>query len=83
MSLLKMRIVVHNILIGDVEDPELYAAAPILEWEKTEKGRWLLANSYRQMEYNVVPDPSVYSNRVVLYAWLTEEDYTFYQLKWG
>ena len=75
--------VVHSILIGDVEDPELYAAAPILEWEKTEKGRWLMANSYKQMEYKVVSDPSAYSYRVVLYAWLTEEDFTFYQLKWG
>ena len=75
--------IVHTILIGDVEDPELYAAPPILEWEKTEKGRWLMANSYRQMEYKIVPDATVFGHRVVLYAWLTEEDFTFYQLKWG
>lgn len=75
--------VVHSILLGDVEDPELYAAAPILEWEKTEKGRWLLANSYKEMTYDVVTDPSTFAYKVVLHAWLTEEYYTFYQLKWG
>jgi hypothetical protein len=37
--------------MGDVEDPELYAAAPIIEWEKSEKGQWLHEHSRQQMEY--------------------------------
>lgn len=75
--------IVHSIVLHEIGDPELFAAPSILEWEKTEKGRWLMANSYKQMEYQVVTDASVYAQRVVIYAWLTEEDYTFYQLKWG
>ncbi len=48
-----LKIIVHKIAMGDVEDPELYAAAPILEWEKSEKGQWLHKNSKQQMEYIV------------------------------
>ena len=30
---------VHEILMGDVEDPDLMIAAPIYEWQQTEAGR--------------------------------------------
>jgi hypothetical protein len=34
--------------MGDVEDPEIYAAEPIIAFETTEQGKWLHANSTRQ-----------------------------------
>jgi len=36
--------VFHTFRMGDVEDPELYAAPPILEWQKTEQGCWVMAH---------------------------------------
>ena len=78
-----LKILVHNFLLGDVEDPEIYAAEPILKFEQTEKGQWLVKNSYKQMTYNIVADPSTFAHKVVLHAWLNEQDLTFYKLKWG
>lgn len=69
--------------MGDVEDPELYAAAPIMEWEKSEKGRWLAANSKQQMEYIVRPNAETYGWMVLIFAWLEEQDLTYFKLKWG
>ena len=43
-----MKYIVHTIEMGDVEDPEIYAAAPIIAFENTDNGRWLMANSYKQ-----------------------------------
>ena len=78
-----LRIIVHKIPMGDVEDPELYAAAPILEWEKSAKGRWLKENSKKQMEYIIRPNVETYGWMVIIFAWLEEQDITYYKLKWG
>ena len=78
-----LKITVHKIAMGDVEDPELYAAAPIMAFEKSAKGRWLTENSKQQMEYIVRPNPETYGWMVIIFAWLEEQDLTYYRLKWG
>jgi len=78
-----LKIIVHKIPMGDVEDPELYAAAPIMEWEKSEKGQWLHEHSRQQMEYIVRPNSETYGWMVLIFAWLEEQDITYYRLKWG
>jgi len=69
--------------MGDVEDPELYAAVPIIEFEKSAKGHWLTENSKQQMEYIVRPNQETYGWMVIIFAWLEEQDLTYYRLKWG
>lgn len=78
-----LRILVHRFHLGDVEDPEIYAAGPILEFEKSEKGRWLLENSYEQLAYNIYPDYETYGYKVTIHAWLKGKHLTYYKLKWG
>ena len=78
-----LKIIVHKIPMGDVEDPELYAAAPICEWEKSAKGQWLHEHSKQQMEYIVRPNQETYGWMVIIFAWLEEQDLTYYRLKWG
>ena len=78
-----MRLTVHKIAMGDVEDPEIYAAVPIIDWEKSEKGKWLKKHSQRQMEYIISPNSETYGWMVLIFAWLEEQDITYYRLKWG
>jgi len=78
-----LKIIVHKIEMGDVEDPELYAAAPIMSWENSEKGQWLQKNSKQQMEYIVRPNQETYGWMVLIFAWLEEQDLTYFKLKWG
>ena len=35
-----IRTLLHEFRLGDVEDPEIYAAQPIWEWQQTEAGAW-------------------------------------------
>lgn len=76
-----MRINVHEFNLGDVEDPEIYAAQPIYEWQETEQGMWVMAHS--------VPEPSwhigfnLHGYQVMIVANLQEQDATFFQLKYG
>ena len=78
-----MRVHVHSFFLGDVEDPEIYAAGPILEFEKTELGQWLHAHSELQMTYDILNDAMIMGYKVNLHAWLSDEDLTFYKLKWS
>ena len=78
-----LKLLVHKIALGDVEDPEIYAADPILKFEKTEKGQWLHAHSCEQMTFNIYPNPETYGFVVVIHAWLNEKDLTYYNLKWS
>lgn len=78
-----MRILATSFLIAEREDVEFTLADTIAEFEKTERGQWLMANSYRQLECSSpVTDPSTFAYKVVVWAWLTEADLTFYTLKW-
>lgn len=38
-------VVVHKFTMGDVEDPDLYAAQPLSEWEHSEQGQWVMKNA--------------------------------------
>jgi len=78
-----MRVLVHSIEMGDVEDPEIYAADPIIKFEKTEQGLWLKEHSYEQMEFIIRPNSGTYGFIIYLFAWLRDKDLTYYSLKWG
>ena len=75
--------VFHSFRMGDVDDPEIYAAAPIYEWQKTEQGRWCMANTAGEPHYNTFLDYKGFGYRCVIYGRLSETDHTYYQLKWG
>ena len=38
-------VVVHRFKMGDVEDPDLYAAQPLWEWQQSEAGKWIMENA--------------------------------------
>jgi hypothetical protein len=68
--------------MSDVEDPYLYAAFPIHEWQQTEKGRWAMENSIGEIVFHCVPDPELYGYRVDITGALEEKDFTYFKLKW-
>jgi hypothetical protein len=78
-----MKVRVHEIALGDVEDPEIYAAEPMLNFERTEQGQWLHKNSYKQMEFIIRPNEATYGWKVIIFAFLKEKELTYYKLKWG
>ena len=68
--------------MGDVEDPEIYAAQPIHEWEQSEQGKWVMEHC-DDPRFNLHPSPSYMGHMVVIHGMLDDQDATFYQLKWG
>jgi hypothetical protein len=68
--------------LGDVEDPEIYAAGPILDWQKSESGSWVMQHSLSPPVFQISPDIELYGYCIKLWADLSDEDYTFYNLKY-
>ena len=68
--------------MGDVDDPDLYAAQPLWEFEKSEKGQWVMAHALESPIYNRFIDQMYYGYKYKISARLTEQDITYFLLRW-
>jgi hypothetical protein len=75
--------VVHKFLMGDVEDPDLYAAQPLWDWQESEMGKWVMARAVDTPEWHRQPDLMQYGYQYAIVAKLKDVDYTFWILKWS
>ena len=71
----------HQFNLGDVEDPDIYAAQPIWEWQQTEKGRWVMEHGI-ELTYSIQPDPFNYGYKVTITGSLNQKDEFYYKLKY-
>jgi len=74
---------VHEIRMGDVEDPDLFVADPIWKWEQTEEGRFIMEHAVDQPYWTRNVDPVNYGHVYRIVARLSEKNEMFWQLKWG
>jgi len=78
------RVVVHQFTIYDsTDDPDLWAAEPLYQWEHSEAGQWVMQHSlekpvwHRQWAADLIM-----CYRYVVVARLTLRDQTFFKLKY-
>ena len=75
---------VKEIRMGDVEDPYLYAAFHLNDWEQTEECKWLRSqlNEDDELVFFCDNDPATYGFIIRIYAPLKGKALTFYNLKY-
>jgi hypothetical protein len=73
---------VHEFNMGDVEDPDLYAAQPLSEWQNSEIGQWVLEHAVETPFWHRVTDPYNYGYKYYIIARLAEKDQLYWALKW-
>jgi hypothetical protein len=78
-----VKVCFHTLRMGDVEDPYLYAAFPISEWQKTEHGQWVMTHAIGESTFYCDPDPASMGYRVSIVGELSDKDSTYHALKWG
>jgi hypothetical protein len=71
-----------NIAAADVEDPAVYAAEPLIEWEKSESGKWVTANSANRPTWHVGTNYNTFGYNVYVVADLSEDAWTYFYLKY-
>ena len=74
---------VHEFTVGDVEDPEIYAAEPIWDWQQSDAGQWVMENAVEKPYYIQSIDYNSWGHRYKIMARLSEQNQTFWSLKWG
>ena len=73
--------ILHEFTMGDCEDPYLYAAMPISEWQATEEGKWIMENVVEPPVFYITQDHRTFGQRVVITGKLNPEAETFFRLK--
>jgi hypothetical protein len=73
----------HELTMGDVEDPYLYAAEPLYKWEKSEQGQWVMAHATEPPVFYCGPDLVGLGFVVSVWGKLRSQDLTYYTLRWG
>jgi hypothetical protein len=76
------KIVVHCFTVSDVDDPDIYAAGPLFDWERSEVGQWVFKNAIESPIWQQQFDLTTYGHKYVITAWLKEQDITYYCLRW-
>lgn len=74
---------VHEFSVGDVDDPDLYAAEPISKWQNSDAGQWIMANAVEPPYWMRDTFHDIWEIQFRIMARLSEQNQTFWQLKWG
>ena len=76
-------VVVHTIRMGDVEDPDLFVAQPIYEWQESDAGRFVMEHAVEKPYWHRTADHASYGHRYDIVARLSEQNECFWRLKWS
>jgi hypothetical protein len=76
-------VVVHEFSLGDVEDPDLYAAEPLIAWEKSDRGQWVMENACDTPTWYRLADPVSYGYKYQIRAKLMGPALTEWLLRYG
>ena len=72
-------ITVHKFNMSDVEDPDLWAAQTLYEWDKSDKGNWVMNNTLEPTWHRSFFE---YGWQYTITTQMTDEQLTYYKLKY-
>jgi hypothetical protein len=74
---------VHEFKVDVDLDVGIYAGSDIYDWEQSDQGKWVMANSVKTPEVVTKEDIMSWCWRCRIFAYLTDANLTFFNLKWG
>lgn len=76
-------VVVYKFRLADVEDPDIYAAEPLLKWQHSESGKWVMENAEETPMWHRNINHSLYSYEYAVSAKLRGAKLTEWLLRYG
>ena len=76
------KIIVYSFSVGDIDEPDLYAAEPLWEWENSLKGKWVMEHAIEPPIWQRELDNYIFGYRYRILATLPGARATEYYLKW-
>jgi len=77
------KVIVHRFSTGDVEDPDIYAAQPLWDWQEGEAGKFVMEHAIEPPTWQRQTDPYNYGYQYVIVAELEKKKLAEFYLKWG
>lgn len=77
------RLCVHEFIVTDGDDPDLWAADIMYKWEQSEKGQWLSNHCRRQMIWERCLNHNIFGWQYRIVADLEGPALTEYLLRWS
>lgn len=77
------KIVVHKFNISDVDDPDIYAAGPLFDWERSEAGQFVMKHAVDTPVWHKHMDPMFMGYRFLIVAELEAKKLSEFYLRWG
>jgi hypothetical protein len=77
------KVVAHQFNLGDVDDPEIYAASPIWEWQQSEPGKFIMEHAVNKPEWHRHLDHTTYGYQYAITAELEAKKLSEFYLRWG
>jgi hypothetical protein len=74
-------IVVYEFMMGDVDDPDLYAGEPLWKWQQSEEGQWIMEHAVETPSWYRIPDTLQYGYKYQIRAKLSGPRLTEYLLR--
>lgn len=75
------KVVVHTFRMGDVEDPDLYAAQPLSEWQDSDAGKFILEHAIEPPIWQKNVDAVSWGWQFVIIAELEKKKLSEYYLR--
>jgi hypothetical protein len=60
-----MKITFYSFTMGDVDDVDIFVAAPIYDWQQTDQGKWVMEHA-RDLRYHTSPDFSSFGYLITI-----------------
>lgn len=77
------KVVVYRFRLGDVEDPDLYAAEPLYKWQESDEGKFIMEHAIDKPTWHRYLDQSTYGYQYAIEAELEMKKLSEYYLRWG
>ena len=77
------KVVVHRFTLGDVDDPDIYAAGPLYDWERSEPGQFVMKHAIDKPVWHRHLDHSFYGYQYSIVAELEMKKLSEFYLRWG
>lgn len=77
-----LTVVVHEFFMSDVEDPIVYAAEPLIKWEKSPAGQYVMEKAIEKPEWKQWLAPMSFGYKCCVIAKLEEKDASYFALKY-
>lgn len=77
------KVVVYKFSMGDVEDPDLYAAQPMWDWQESEQGKFVMEHAVDKPEWHRLVDYTRYGYQYAITAELETKKLSEFYLRWG